>query len=139
MRLHHVAYVTKDVEAKAISLARLFRSMEVEPTVVDPAHGVRIKFVKLGDEGLLELLEPLDETSPVQTFLKKGGGLYHLCFEVDDLDRAVQDVLAAGNAVLVHEATEAPAIGGRRVAFVATNERDLFEFVEKAPEENGHG
>ena len=130
MRLHHVAYVTKSVDQKAEQLASLLGFRMAGPPVVDAVQGVRIQFMDLGDGGLLELLEPHGEKSPVQRHLDKGGGLYHLCFEVDDLEGTLQRLRDTGEAVVVCEPVPAPAIENRRVAFVVTAGRDLIEFVE---------
>ena len=130
MRLHHVAYVTRSVEKKAAELAGLLGFGPAGSVVIDPIQGVRIQFMDMGDGELLELLEPHGEKSPVQRHLDKGGGLYHLCFEVDDLDGTLQHLRDTGDAVVVCEPVPAPAIDNRRVAFVVTTSRDLIEFVE---------
>jgi hypothetical protein len=67
----------------------------------------------------------------VRKFLEKGGGLYHLCFEVDDLDEALRRIASNNQAYIVKQPTVAPAIEARRVAFVVTAGNDLIEFVEK--------
>ena len=130
MRLHHVAYVTRNVDQKAAQLANLLGFRTAGAPVIDTAQGVRIQFMETGDSGLLELLEPHGEKSPVQRHLDKGGGLYHLCFEVDDLDGTLQRLRDTGEAFVVREPVPAPAIDHRRVAFVVTASRDLIEFVE---------
>jgi methylmalonyl-CoA epimerase len=130
MRLHHVAYVTRSVEKKAAQLADLLGFRTAGSVVTDPKQGVRIQFIDMGDGGLLELLEPHGEKSPVQRHLDNGGGLYHLCFEVHDLDATLQRLRDSGEAVIVREPMPAPAIDNRRVAFVVTAGRDLIEFVE---------
>jgi methylmalonyl-CoA/ethylmalonyl-CoA epimerase len=130
MRLHHVAYVTRNLEQKAAQLADLLGFRTTGPIVIDEIQGVRIQFMEMGDDGLLELLEPHGHKSPVQRHLQKGGGLYHLCFEVDDLDATLQRLCSTGDATVVCEPVPAPAIGNRRVAFVVTTGRDLIEFVE---------
>ena len=130
MRLHHVAYVTRNLEQKATQLADLLGFRPAGPVVIDEVQGVRIQFIDMGNNGLLELLEPHGEKSPVLRHLQKGGGLYHLCFEVDDLDATLQRLCATGDATIVCEPVPAPAINNRRVAFVVTTGRDLIEFVE---------
>jgi hypothetical protein len=75
-------------------------------------------------------LEPFGEKSPVRRHLQRGGGLYHLCFEVDDLDGTLQRLRATGAVMVVCDPVPAPAINNRRVAFVVTENRDLIEFVE---------
>ena len=130
MRLHHIAYVTQNVEEKATKLANLLGFQMAGPPMIDEVQRVRAQFMKMGDGGLLELLEPYGEKSPVQRHLQKGGGLYHLCFEVNDLDVTLQRLRDSGDAIVVCEPVPAPAIDNRRVAFVVTTDRDLIEFVE---------
>lgn len=132
MRIHHVAYVTDNLEKKSAKLAAVLQLRPTGSPVVDPVQGVRIQFMASADGALVELLEPHGERSPVLRHLRQGGGLYHVCYEVDDLEGALQGVRESGHAVVVCEPVPAPAIAGRRVAFVVTEDRDLIEFVEPA-------
>jgi methylmalonyl-CoA epimerase len=73
-------------------------------------------FLPVG-ESRIELLEPLGEDSPVARFLaRRGAGLHHVCFAVDDLDGALEDLSARGFR-LIHR-TGIPGAGGKRVAFL---------------------
>jgi methylmalonyl-CoA epimerase len=130
MRLHHIAYVTQSVDQKATKLAALLGFRLAGPPMIDEVQGVRYQFMEMGNGGLLELLEPHGDKSPVQRHLQKGGGLYHLCFEVDDLDGTLQRLQESGEATVVCDPVPAPAINNRRIAFVVTTDRDLIEFVE---------
>ena len=75
-------------------------------------------------------MEPASETSPVSNFLKKGGGLHHVCYEIDDLESGLSEARSAG---LVIVATPAPAVafGGRRIAWVCSKSRLLVELLER--------
>ncbi|MFC1783987.1 VOC family protein [Planctomycetota bacterium] len=130
MRLHHIAYVTEDVVAKAKSLGGLLGITALGEPVSDEEQQVKVLFLDLGNGAKLELLEPLGPASPVQRHLEKGGGLYHLCFEVDNLDETLKKVQEDGQAMMVKEPVCAPAIGEQRVAFVVTRDMDLVEFVQ---------
>lgn len=132
MRLHHVAYVTRGVEKKAAQLATLLGCRPVGTTRIDPIQGVRYQFMQTPDGGLIELLEPHGEKSPVQRHLDKGGGLFHVCYEVEDLDATLQHARDTGDAVVVRDPVPAPSMDNRRIAFVMTADRDLIEFVEAA-------
>jgi predicted enzyme related to lactoylglutathione lyase len=66
----------------------------------------------------------------------KSPGLFHLCFEVDDLDETLRRLEASGEATVIKPPQPAPAIGHRRVAFVVTAGNDLIEFVERPLEGN---
>ena len=130
MRLHHIAYVCNNIEPKADSLCNILGWKRVCNPVIDRNQGVRILFLKMCDGSLMELLEPLGPDSPVHRFLENGGGLYHLCYEVDNLDEKLQQITKDGEAIVVETPMNAPAIENRRVAFVVTNQQDLIEFVE---------
>jgi methylmalonyl-CoA/ethylmalonyl-CoA epimerase len=130
VQLHHVAYVTKSIEQKAQQFREILGIESRDQPVVDPTQGVRILFLDLGGT-LLELLEPLGPDSPVFARAKKSPGLFHLCFEVDDLDGTLRGLLDSEKAALVKEPLPAPAIDNRRVAFVVTTGNDLIEFVER--------
>ena len=83
---------------------------------LDDADGARIAGLASG-ESLVELLEPEAEESPIGKFLaKRGPGIHHICFAVDDLDAALQRCRDAGVRLI----DERPRIGaeGKRIAFL---------------------
>ena len=85
-------------------------------TPLDDADGARIAAVAAG-ESLVELLEPATEDSPIGKFVaKRGPGIHHVCFAVDDLDAAL-DRCRAANVRLIDET---PRLGaeGKRIAFI---------------------
>jgi methylmalonyl-CoA/ethylmalonyl-CoA epimerase len=80
------------------------------------AEGVRVAFFGEGD-GRIELLEPLDEGSPVGRFLSRTGpGLHHVCLRVADLEAALERAEEEGVEVL--EPRIRRGAEGRRVAFL---------------------
>ena len=134
MRLHHIAYITKNIENKAEELRKLFGIQKAAEPVVDAGQGVRIQFLDLGSTQL-ELLEPLGPDSPVAKRAQKSPGLFHLCFEVENLEETLRMLEATGEATIIKPPQPAPAIENRRVAFVVTTGNDLIEFVELAAKE----
>ncbi len=81
-----------------------------------PSQGVVAAFVPIG-ESRIELLEPTGKDSPIARFLaRRGEGIHHVCFSVDDLDRALSDLASRGFR-LVHSEAVAGA-DGKRVAFL---------------------
>ena len=95
-RLNHVAIATPDL-AKAASVYRDLLGAKISAPVPQPEHGVTTIFVELPN-GKIELLEPLGENSPIANFLARnpGGGVHHLCFEVDDIIAARDWLLKQG-------------------------------------------
>lgn len=114
-RIDHVAIVVRDLDASL----RFYRdTLGISPSrVLDfPSEGVKIAFLPLGGPGgsEIELLEPADPESGVARFLeKRGEGLHHICLEVPDIDRALDELRAAGIPVL--DATPRPTAEGRGI------------------------
>ncbi len=83
---------------------------------LDDADGARIAGLEAG-ESLVELLEPARPDSPIGKFVaKRGPGIHHVCFAVDDLDGALARCRAAGIRLI----DEVPRLGaeGKRIAFL---------------------
>jgi methylmalonyl-CoA/ethylmalonyl-CoA epimerase len=99
-RLNHVAIVVPDVAAASATYRQVLGAEVSEPCQL-PAHGVTVVFVKLPNTKI-ELLEPLGETSPVNGFLARNpsGGMHHICYEVDDIGAARDQLRAEGARVL---------------------------------------
>ena len=99
-RLNHVAIVVPDVMA-ASAVYRDTLDAQVSAPMEMADHGVVIVFVELANTQI-ELMEPLDENSPVGKFLRKNpsGGMHHLCFEVEDIITARDQLTALGARVL---------------------------------------
>ena len=99
----------------------------------DPLQRVQVSFFKPADSQnpVFELVEPADEDSPVNSFLRKrGGGFHHICYEVDDLDARLGEAQSAGLAV-VSVPKPAVAFDGRRIAWVCSKNRLLMELLER--------
>ena len=114
-RIHHVGVAVEDLESALQTYERLFGArVERRATVED--QGVRAASVRIG-ESRVELLEPLGEDTPVGRFLaKRGPGMHHVAYEVNDLDTALAELTSAG-ADLIDERPR-PGLFGLEVAFV---------------------
>jgi methylmalonyl-CoA/ethylmalonyl-CoA epimerase len=85
-------------------------------TPLDDADGARIAGLVAG-ESLVELLEPAADESPIGKFIaRRGPGIHHVCFAVDDLDATLERCRQAGIRLI----DEHPRIGaeGKRIAFL---------------------
>ncbi len=122
-RLNHVAIAVPDLAAAAARYRDVFGA-EVSEPVDQPAHGVTTVFVDLPNTRI-ELLQPLGEDSPIAGFLDRhpAGGIHHVCYEVDDIEAAIETLRAAGMRVL---GDGRPKIGahGRPVVFL--HPKDCF-------------
>jgi methylmalonyl-CoA/ethylmalonyl-CoA epimerase len=99
-RLNHVAIAVPDLAAAKAVYRNVLGARTSEPRPL-PEHGVTVVFVELPNTRI-ELLEPLGDASPVRRFLDRnpGGGVHHVCYEVDDIVAARDRLGAAGAQVL---------------------------------------
>src|SRR5690606_1554975 len=99
-RLNHVAIAVPDLEAAAAAYRKRLGASVGAPQKL-PEHGVTVVFVDLGNSKV-ELLEPLGESSPIAAFLERnpGGGMHHICYEVEDIIAARDRLRAAGARLL---------------------------------------
>ncbi len=116
-RLNHVAIVVPDL-LSAIDFYQDTLGAEVSEPVMLQDHGVHLAFVEMGGVKI-ELLEKIDESSPIAVFLNKNprGGVHHLCFQVDDILKAKEQMRDKGVVLL---GDEEPKIGahGKPVLFL---------------------
>ncbi len=130
-RLNHVAIAVPDLEAAA-SRYRDRLGATVSPPQDEPEHGVRVVFVELPNTKI-ELLHPLGENSPIAGFLAKNpaGGIHHLCFEVEDI-RAAREQLEAGGARVLGDGEPKIGAHGKPVLFLHPKDFDgtLIELEE---------
>lgn len=90
LKLDHIGFVVWERE-KIEEILRRLGLVSITKEVPDPIQKVSASFVELGteDKVYLEILTPTSHDSPIVNFLKKRGpGLHHLCFEVENLDEA---------------------------------------------------
>jgi len=131
--LHHLGCVVPSISNVAGAFAASLSASWDGQIVHDPLQRVRVAFFKPADprNPVFELVEPAGDDSPVGKFLKKsGGGLHHVCYEVDDLEACLDEARAAAFA-LVSPPKPAVAFGGRRIAWICGKNRLLIELLER--------
>ncbi len=113
--MHHVAFAVDDLEAAVATYERLFGA-EVELRGRLDDQGVEAVYLRVGNDRL-ELLAALAADTPVGRFLaKRGPGMHHVAFEVEDV-RAAVDALTRNGASVVDERPRR-GLAGHEVAFV---------------------
>jgi methylmalonyl-CoA/ethylmalonyl-CoA epimerase len=116
-KLNHVAIAVPDLEA-GTAVYRDTLGAKVSERQEEPDHGVVVVFVELPNTKI-ELLHPLGDKSPIAGFLAKnpGGGVHHVCYEVEDIEAAAEKMKAEGARVL---GDGSPRIGahGKPVLFL---------------------
>ena len=130
-RIDHIGIAVEDIEA-GIELYEQSFGMELALRETVAEQGVEAALLNVGD-GHVELLAPLGPETPVGKFLaKRGAGLHHVAYAVEDIDSTLERLSAAGLELIDAEARA--GIGGSRVAFVEPRSagRVLTEIVEPA-------
>ena len=113
--IHHLGVAVEDLDAAVATYERLFGA-ELEHRETVQEQGVEAASLRVGSDRV-ELLASLGEDTPVGKFLaKRGPGMHHVAYEVDDVGRAI-DELAAGGAELIDERPRR-GLFGLEVAFV---------------------
>ena len=99
-KLNHVAIAVPDLE-RATQNSRETLGARVSAAKPEPDHGVTVVFVELPNTKI-ELLQPLGANSPIAKFLERNpdGGIHHLCYEVEDIIAARNQLEARGARVL---------------------------------------
>lgn len=119
MKLHHIGIAVKELEAACSFFENIFCKQFSEPEIVD-SQKVMVSYA-----GAIELIQATQEQAPLYPMLKhpilnfiekNGEGLHHLCFEVEDMDAALNKLNSEGIQTL----TEKPQLGSSnsRIIFI---------------------
>jgi methylmalonyl-CoA/ethylmalonyl-CoA epimerase len=140
LKLDHIGFVVEDIN----TMKELFKTIGLDTgteAVINPLQKVSASFVNVGekDDIYIELLEPASDDSPISNFLqKKGGGLHHLCFEVDDIEKATQEITEKGFRMVVSpedctaydENLKRDCKDSTKIAFFIISKGVLIELIE---------
>jgi methylmalonyl-CoA epimerase len=134
-RIDHIGVAVEDLEA-GIELYEKSFGMELGLRETVEEQGVEAALLNVG-EGHVELMAATGPDTPVGKFIdKRGAGLHHVAYAVEDIDSTLEQLVANGIELIDAEARA--GIGGSRVAFLQPRStgRVLTEIVE--PPEGGH-
>ena len=130
-RFHHIGCAVESIEIALKYYTEVMGFVKVSETVEVASQNARVCFVAMDRGILLELVEGRGTGAPVDRLIEKnGGGPYHICYEVDDLDDAVVHLKKDGFHRLKRFTMDID--GGYRFAFMLTPDRQLLELCEKS-------
>ena len=131
-KLMHVGVAVPSLGPTTETLTNLFGYRVISGPFDDPIQKVTVNFLTTAttDAVEIELIAPLTDDSPVSSMLAKNrGGAYHFCFETTNIEKALEHAVKNG-CIIVSKPVPAVAFQGRRIAWIITNSRQLFELVE---------
>jgi len=115
-KINHIGIAVRDIEQslKTWESVFQFQASEIEEVT---ERGVKVAYLDIPGGSAVELIEPLEEGTPVDRFLKqRGEGIHHICLEVEDIDEAIRELKNKG----IEFVSEKPAkgAGGSRIVFL---------------------
>lgn len=126
-RFHHLGYAVRDIMETAECYTKA--GWELSEVVNDTIQNTQIAFLKRDQFPMIELVAPIDDKSPVVNTLKKSGVTpYHVCYEVDDIYSAIEE-LTDSDFLALFEPVTAIALGNRFICYLYSNSVGLVELV----------
>lgn len=135
MYLDHVAVVTADFERTMDDYLHLPNSLLLRGPGINNTQKTHYAFVRLEGGTVIEILSPHGKESPIANIALKRQGVYHFCFAVQSIERAVNIAEKAGGKVIIEPVCD-DAFNGARIAFLAHPNHGLFELVEISAEKD---
>ena len=127
MQLHHIGVACRDIGEGIEQLTRIHEIVMQSPVVDDPGQDAQLVLLTLADGSRIELVAGRQ----VDTLVRKNIGLYHLCFEVEDIQAEIDRMVGEGSKLI---APPKPAVlfGARAVAFLYVS-YGMVELLSKKP------
>lgn len=126
---HHIGYAVKDIAITAAFYTKA--GWMLSDIYTDRIQNTFIAFLSRDGFPMIELVAPIDESSPICNILKKvGNATYHVCYEVPDIDSAIME-LRALRYMPLFKPVEAVGINNKRICYLMNPEVGLIEVVEQ--------
>jgi len=130
MKINHIGIVVKDIDQSIEYYKQTLSWNLISKKIYDPIQKVFIAFLKDKENGILyELIEPDNLDSPVANLISKRISLYHICYEVNDINKSIES-LKQGGFILISQPEKAIAFNMKLVAFLMSKDNLIIELVE---------
>lgn len=114
-RIEHIGIAVKDVENTLKLYASIFGLQSGEITVLED-YGLKVGSIQIGDTKL-EFLESIRQDTPIAKFIeKRGQGIHHICFQVDDIEETLKRL--AKDGIELVDTTPRPGARSDKIAFI---------------------
>ena len=129
MVIDHIGLVVKSIEKGIEHWEKVFEYRKMTEVVVNSRQKVKVVFLCKENSLTVKLLEPIDEKSSVYKFAMKGGGLHHICFKCNDMNKELQHLSEMGLRVLTPP-QPGEAFGNENIAFIYAKHGLNIELIE---------
>ncbi len=132
MEYHHVGIVVKDISIASKNIRKDFKIKNKSKIYVDKKIGVKVQFLNISKDNNLELIQPLNNKSPINNFLKNKNTLniHHLAYKCKNLEIEVSKLKKQGYGNLT-KYFNAVAFNKSRVIFLLSPFNYIVELIEK--------
>ena len=119
--LNHVGVAVPDLETAVSRYRDIFGAQDISDIITMEERGLYVQFVNL-PTGQVELIAPMHDKTAIAKFLEKNpeGGQHHICFEVDDIHKAVSEMQAKNIRVLGE-----PRLGAHGTLVIFLHPKDM--------------
>lgn len=128
---HHIGIATLNIKESISLYKRLGYKLLNNDIVKDSNQNVELAFMKKMNHPLIELVHPVNESSPVASILKKMRTTpYHTCYEISGINEKIKELNKIG-FLLVMKPTPAVAFENRKIAFLYHKSFGIIELLDK--------
>ena len=129
LKLDHIGYAVSDIEKTASHYVDA--GWELSEVYEERVQNARIAFLRREGFPTIELVSPLEGKSPVDNILKQVGcSTYHVCYVVEDIDQAVEDLYEEDFKPLFFP-VESVAMENRKICYLYNMQVGLIELVQR--------
>ena len=128
-RFHHIGYAVRSIEETSSFYTK--SGYVLSNSVIDLIQNTKIAYLTKAGMPDIELVAPINELSPIiKTLDKVGVSTYHVCYEVDNLEMAVQE-LRNNNFIALFKPVPAVGLNNHRICYLYSKQVGLIELVER--------
>lgn len=126
---HHTGLIVSSIKESLEHYTAVFGEENISEVFTVTTQNVKVCFVKNGIESYIELVESIDDSSPVNRMLKKKISYYHLAYKVVSINKAIKQLEEVNYKSF--ELFSSEAFNGRKCCFLFNPDGHLIELVEK--------
>jgi len=126
--VHHTGIAVSDINTESKIYQDILGFKKETEIIVEPPQKVYVQFLSLNGYRV-ELLQPLDNSSPITQFLKKGGIINHLCYETRDINKTIDFIKKHIRSFQTVPITKASTLEDCYYTFFAKPNGEVMEII----------